>query len=207
MSDGARQDQISGQAAPQPWQEPWQQPGQQPEASGTPVAGDGTPTAPGFTTASMGRRLGARLLDGLVLGVPAGLLFALLGGLTAVSAQETGEPALAPLLLLVLLGYVVLPLAAIAYEVVLTARGGTLGKRWLGLRVVQRGTGALPGTGPALLRWLIFFAASFVVVVGTVLVALSPFFDESGLRQGWHDLVAGTRVVDVRPDRGGRAPA
>lgn len=168
---------------------------------------DGKPTAPGFVAASMGRRLGARLLDGVVLGVPATAVFTALGVWAVFSSEETGEPSPAPLVLLALLAYVVFPLVGIAYEVVLTARGGTLGKRWLGLRVVQRATGASPGTGPALLRWLIFFASSLVVLVGTVLVALSPFFDSSGLRQGWHDLVAGTRVVDVRPDQGGRAPA
>lgn len=198
MSESSQHGRTSAQPGYQPWQ--------QPDGHGAVMAADGKPTAPGFTTATMGRRLGARLLDGLVLGIPAGLVFALLGGLTGASAQETGEPALAPLVLLVLSVYVLLPLVAIAYEVVLTSRGGTLGKRWLGLRVVQRGTGALPGTGPALLRWLIFFASSFVVLVGTVLVAISPFFDGSGLRQGWHDLVAGTRVVDVRRGSAGRSP-
>jgi uncharacterized RDD family membrane protein YckC len=147
----------------------------------------------------MGRRLVARILDGLVLGVPLSVVAGLLGVWVAASSSSSadGSPAVAPLVLLALVGYVLFPIASILYEVLMTARGATLGKRWMGLRVVRFDTGADPGFGSAALRWLIPFVGGFVII-GSLLVYLSPLWDASGLRRGWHDMVATTRVVDVR---------
>ena len=78
--------------------------------------------------------------------------------------------------------------------------GRTLGKRWVGLRVVAR-HGGRPGTGALLAR---NFLRSVDIAVGLVVMA----FDRRFRRLG--DMVAGTLVVHDRSDdelRLGRLPA
>jgi uncharacterized RDD family membrane protein YckC len=157
-----------------------------------PQGGAGMPG--GATPASMGLRLGARLIDGLILGVPFMILYF---GLTAalgsndvtgssVSFGLSGAPAG--------LFYLVSIAASVGYEVgLISSRGATLGKQVLGIKVVSE-TGQNPAVGAAALRWLIPNAAS-LVCCGGLLVYVSPFFDGTKRYQGWHDKVAKTFVV------------
>jgi uncharacterized RDD family membrane protein YckC len=87
------------------------------------------------------------------------------------------------------------------YEVVLTAHwGNTLGKRLLRLKVVRRRDGGPVGWGTALLRWVVQFIAWVPgLILGAVILYLSPFWDSTGRRQGWHDKLAGTVVVKLPP--------
>jgi uncharacterized RDD family membrane protein YckC len=73
--------------------------------------------------------------------------------------------------------------------------GATLGKRALGLRVVRETTGEVPGVGAAFIRYIIPIVGAFVCYIGALLVYLSPFFDNTGKLQGWHDRAAGTLVI------------
>lgn len=69
--------------------------------------------------------------------------------------------------------------------------GQTVGMRFLGLRVV--GTdGQLIGVGTALIRWLGLVVSFSVLFLGVIWVA----FDHQ--KQGWHDKLASTYVVNVR---------
>ncbi len=115
-------------------------------------------------------RLGAALIDGIILLVVAIILAVITAGLS-VYAQW---------------------LIDILYYVLLTGlRGQTLGKQLLGIRVVNR-NGEVPGIGRAILREVIGkFVSTIVLLLGYIWV----LFDRR--KQGWHDKIAGTYVIRV----------
>lgn len=88
------------------------------------------------------------------------------------------------------------PLMVVAYFVALWAVfGQTVGKRVLGLRVVDA-VGAPIGLGRAGLRMLGYMLSALPAYLGFAWVLLDP------KRRGWHDLLAGTLVVyDRAPAR------
>jgi uncharacterized RDD family membrane protein YckC len=94
------------------------------------------------------------------------------------------------------------------HEIVTVAlTGQTLGKWLLRLRVVRAADGSVPGWGPSLLRWLIQFVAWIpFLLLGAIPMYLSPLWDKSGRRQGWHDKVAGTVVVKAGRKSSRRKP-
>ncbi|RJQ80473.1 RDD family protein [Pseudonocardiaceae bacterium YIM PH 21723] len=143
--------------------------------------------------APLGSRFLARLIDTMLT---AGVVFLLVGLLVALgdrpatnlldTAIDVAAMLLVPLLLL----------GPFCYEVVMLAVGGaTLGKRILGLTVLDLRTGSRPGIGQALGRSAMLLAARVFLPVGW-LVDLSPVFDAE-LRQGWHDRAANTVVIAV----------
>jgi uncharacterized RDD family membrane protein YckC len=149
----------------------------------------------------MGRRLGARLIDGLLIGMVANIVVRVVVGTPEVRltrdpvtgqvsglAQALGSLAASSAIQLLLFG---------VYEVAMIALlGATLGKKVLGLRVVRLQDGRVPGWGPAILRWLVPLGAGIVSCgLGAVLVYLSPFWDGARRKQGWHDKAAGTLVI------------
>ena len=73
-------------------------------------------------------------------------------------------------------------------------RGATVGKKVMKLTVRMEATGSLPTGKASAVRFVIPLIAS-IAPFGSVLVYLSPLFDSSGRRQGWHDKVAKTVVV------------
>lgn len=147
--------------------------------------------------ASPGARLGARVLDWLILGVGGTILgFLGIGGgaMFAAGGTEAG----AALGLFSFLGtFAVLAVLGLAYEVVLIAlRGQTVGKMATGVRVVRADSGDLPGWGKSTGRWSIPYLAGLIPVVGwlvSLLAYVSLTWDDR--RQGWHDKAAGTVVV------------
>lgn len=176
-----------------------QQPGGGYPPPGFAVPGYGAP-APGYgpPIASMGQRLGARVLDWVFLGVPLATVYVLLILWLASTVEETGEPGPGPVVgLLVFVG--IASIGAVAYEVSLIAvRGATLGKQIVGIRVLREQDGQPPGWGSSVLRWVIPYAGAAVCGIGQLVVYLSPFFDDSGRRQGWHDKIAKTLVVRTK---------
>ncbi len=167
------------------------------DASQTPNFGAMPPATPygqpgGFApTASMGRRLVARIIDAIIIGIPLGIVANMLfpspeAGATMMETLQSsaGRNTLGTLV-------------AAAYEIILIAlRGATLGKSIMKIKVTNT-SGGIPGWGPAALRYLIIFAGSLVCGIGALVVLLSPFFDSSGRRQGWHDKVAKVYVVQA----------
>lgn len=78
--------------------------------------------------------------------------------------------------------------------------GNTPGKSAVGLRVVHHGTGTPIGTGPALGRSLVLAAASLPTFgIGLATLAWTAVEDRGRQRRGWHDHLASSVVVDVRP--------
>ena len=131
-----------------------------------------------------GQRLGGALIDGATLQVVA----LVLGG--------AGRPVAAALGATVYLAYVV---------ALTVLRGQTLGKVAMGAKVVDEGTGQLPGLWQAATRAVVPLAGVVVdVALGAAVVgmfwALTVYgwllFDER--RRGVHDKAAGTVVVEVK---------
>lgn len=146
---------------------------------------------------SPGARIGARLLDGLILGV-GGAILAFLGIGGGALVASTGTEEAAALAVSAIFGLLaVLAVLGLAYEVALIAlRGQTVGKMATGVRVVRADTGDLPGWGKSIGRWAIPYLAGLLPVVGwllSVLTYVSLTWDDR--RQGWHDKAAGTVVV------------
>lgn len=91
------------------------------------------------------------------------------------------------------------------------AAGVTPGKAIFGLRVVRADGSGSPGVGGSLLRQLVLGVGG-VPTFGFGAAALAWTAAVDGERRGWHDQVARTRVVDVRPvvhesvDEGAQGP-
>ncbi|MFG2113989.1 RDD family protein [Streptomyces sp. NPDC048718] len=215
--------QQPGQQPGQPGYGYPQQPGQQPgygypQAPGTVQANNGYISLHGLGTvqvASMGRRLGARLIDGIAIGVVYYILAAIgLAGVVGAgstiddcSGETYGsaayqsclndQTAAAGGIVAAFFGVIfLLFIATMLYEWLMIAFvGATLGKMALGLRVVKETTGGKPGLGGGFIRWIIPMVGAIVCGIGELLVYLSPFFDSTGKTQGWHDRAAGTVVI------------
>ncbi|KGM08375.1 hypothetical protein N869_12065, partial [Cellulomonas bogoriensis 69B4 = DSM 16987] len=94
--------------------------------------------------------------------------------------------------------------AVVALVLVEARTGRTPGHTLTGLRVSRVETPYAPGLGRASSRALVL-GAGHALGVGQLLVLASPALDRSGLRQGWHDVVGRTVVLDVRALRARRA--
>lgn len=150
----------------------------------------------------MGRRLLARLLDSILVGVPLWIIFAIFGA--NFFDLETSEA--------VWTGTIWATIFAL-YEIwLISARGQTVGKQALGVTVVNHTDGNLPSVSMVFQRWFVYGVASAVGNILTsgfsgliwlgimftllsFLVFLSPLFGFQ--RRGWHDQFANTVVVRV----------
>lgn len=139
---------------------------------------------------SIGRRALAQVLDGLILGVP--LFFLTLPFGTSITNEDLSD---AQLLWLT----VVWVGAALIYNTVAIAVWGTtIGKRIVGLRVVNRADGGPVSWTYASVRALVPTVVQLIPVIGpglSIVVYLRAVFHP--LRQGLHDAAAGTVVVKV----------
>jgi uncharacterized RDD family membrane protein YckC len=156
------------------------------------------------------RRIGALLIDSVVLGV-VGII---IGSLLYSSLARVGAPAR-------LIGFTI----SLVYFGVLNSRlghGQTLGKRWLGIRVVD-GQGQLLSLGRSLVRYVVFGVPFFVnnvplsatltnsmvfdmalslLVFGGGFAIVYLYIFNRRTRQSLHDLVVGSYVVSVAPQEG-----
>ena len=74
-------------------------------------------------------------------------------------------------------------------------KGATVGKMAIGLKIVDEPDGQAARRRRRFIRYIIPMAGAVVCYIGMLLVFLSPFFDNSGKLQGWHDRAAGTVVI------------
>ncbi|KQY56655.1 RDD family protein [Nocardioides sp. Root140] len=89
---------------------------------------------------------------------------------------------------------------SVVFAVLLGTRGTSPGKALFGLRVVSHEGGGPIGVGKALLRTLVVGLGSLPMFgLGLATLAWTAVEDRSRERRGWHDQVAGSVVVDVRP--------
>jgi uncharacterized RDD family membrane protein YckC len=89
----------------------------------------------------------------------------------------------------------------VLFAVALGSSGATPGKAVLGLRAVHFGLGSPIGVGRALLRGLVLGVATLPTLgIGLATLAWTAVMDPARQRRGWHDKVARSVVVDVRPE-------
>ena len=167
------------------------------------------------TLASPGARLGAWLIDGVVIGIiSAPLSIPFLSTDTQEDEYEGWRDiwsdlwrdiwsgfagSLLPSTAEEWIFYLLFFLVSLVYGVVFIAtKGQTLGKMAAGVRVVGIEDGSIPGFGKALRRWAIPGLLAIIPIVGLLLsyiCYLSLTWRRD--RQGWHDSLAGTMVVKV----------
>lgn len=146
---------------------------------------------PGALPAGWGKRCLAFVIDQVAAALLGGAFVA--AGLPAVLTPDAGRGSAG----LVLAGAALLVVLGLVQWWYLGTRGVTLGKRLVGLRLVDAVTGRPVGMGRALVRALVPGLAGVVPVVGTLAVWASSFADSSGLRRGWHDKAGGAVLLDV----------
>lgn len=101
-------------------------------------------------------------------------------------------------------GVAVILLAVIAvglgFSILLGLRGTSPGRAALGLRVVHHATGSPVGVGAAVQRSLVLGVSALPTFgLGLATLAWTAVTDRGRQRRGWHDRVAHSVVVDVRP--------
>jgi len=140
-------------------------------------------------------RLGARILDWLIM-VVVGLLIGLVG-IGGTIGDETGGEAVELAIEDVLITLLLIVVIGIAYEVSMIAlKGQTLGKMATKVKVIRADNGQLVGWGKSIVRWIIpilLFLIPFIGWILALLVYVSLAWDR--VRQGWHDKAAKTLVV------------
>lgn len=135
-------------------------------------------------------RLVAQIIDGVLMTLFILLLSALLlNDFTGETTMQTGGAREAAMMIIINL---VVPIAL--YVVFWNRLGGTPGKLMLKLRVIDANTGQNISVGKSLLRVLGYVLATIPVYLGFIWAG----FDRE--KRGWHDMIAGTRVIRQSTD-------
>jgi uncharacterized RDD family membrane protein YckC len=154
-------------------------------------------TLPGLTPASRSTRLGACLLDMLTgiigIGIPMGIAIFFMVQMENSGSQNVPAGAIA--------GFVLAGLAFLGLTVwnivLLATRGQTLGKKWLGIRIVTFPDGQKPGFVKG------FLLRSFVNgIIGQIVPfygIIDPCFIFREDNRCVHDLLADTTVIEGQP--------
>jgi uncharacterized RDD family membrane protein YckC len=151
---------------------------------------------PSMQLASLGQRLGASLLDSLVAVMVVGVPYAIAGVSLAMAEQnhQTGMPpgAVAGFAVAVI-GF----LGLIIYNVVLlSTKGQTLGKKWLGIRIVSHPDCQNAGFVKAvLLRGFVNGIIGAIPLLGILYSITDICFIFREDRRCIHDLIGSTQVV------------
>jgi uncharacterized RDD family membrane protein YckC len=158
----------------------------------------------GAPLASWGKRLGARLLDGLILGIPTTavsiiLLVAFSNSLssqTAYTDAQAGQ-AFTDLFFLYLAVPIVFNLLSYLYYICFIggSRGQTLGMRIvsIGVRDASQSDEAI-GFGRSFMRMMVQLALG-ILVIPLLIDYLAPLWNPR--RQCWHDAAVGSIVVEI----------
>jgi len=172
----------------------WQQPLPRSPQPGAPAQGQ---------LAGWGGRLGAHLIDVLILTVPFLILFVLIAGAVGLTGGSGSDGGLVAAIVLGLLGVLVFAVLALLYAPLLMMRGGqrngqTWGKQVVGLRVV-RDNGQAWTFGPAALREVVLkliavnVASLFIPFIPWFLNFFWPLWDDQN--RALHDMAASSHVV------------
>ena len=159
---------------------------QPPVAWQQPVEDEGP--APGVRFAGPGARLVAYIIDTIAVSALILVVMLVFGALTA-GAAAGGAGALAVFGGLVLF-LAVIALALLYFPFFWARDGQTPGMKVFGIRVVRDRDGGPISGGQALLRLLGYFVNGMVLYVGYVWILIDK------RRRGWHDLIAGTVVIE-----------
>lgn len=165
---------------------------QAPQAAATPPV-KANPVSPAAVYAGFGARFLASLVDGIIVGTIYLVLMIpvfILGIVTASSGGNRDATAIVSILIFLL--QVIGSFIALGYYIYFTAKGQTLGKKALKIRVVRVESGESPGYTKAFLREVIGKMVSAMVFgLGYLWMLWDP------KKQTWHDKIADTVVVKV----------
>jgi uncharacterized RDD family membrane protein YckC len=147
--------------------------------------------------ASWGRRALAQIVDGVIIGVGAVILVALLSAVGVSAESDSGVVAFVIFALLAVLAFTVV---AFLYAPLMMARtnGQTVGRQLTGIRVI-RAEGGRMTFGFAMLRevvvkaLLVGIASSVTFGLAWLLDILWPLWDEEN--RALHDFVVNTRTI------------
>lgn len=167
-----------------------------------PVSSQGYgPPQPAYPYASWISRVGAYLLDYLIVPLP-GVIVAIIGAVIAFSGAEvttyddgtvTTEGANSVGLLVIGIGIVLTLLIEVWNYVFRQGNTGqSLGKKWLGISVVRESDGVPLGPPVALLRWIL----EAILGGACFLNYLWPLWDSKS--QCWHDMIVRSVVIRAR---------
>lgn len=186
---------------PSPQHPGYAQPGY-PAPPGYPPPGYAQPgyaaAPPGITFCGFWIRVGAYLIDGIIIGIPVAIVLSIvfatmLSGAVSSGSEDEIARAAAGSIGVFLLVYLLIFVAAWLYEAMMTssASGGTIGKRALGMRVVRGSDGSRLSFGRATGR---FFAKIFL----TGLIPFGIGYMMAGFterKRALHDMIADTVVI------------
>jgi uncharacterized RDD family membrane protein YckC len=157
---------------------------------------------PEFPLAGRGQRLAAKLLDGLaemILLTPIAIYLGIGAHFEAITAEELTNFPLTFILQLALAGFVV---HLLLHSYLLYFYGQTIGKRIMGIAIVNNNN-KVPGYNRIIgLRYLPFYLVSQIPGLST-LALVDVLFIFRGDRRCLHDMLAGTRVIDVTSRQAG----
>lgn len=164
-----------------------------------------------YPYASWWSRVGAYLIDVILAVVPA-MIVASIGLViatepTRVAREQFGPSAEAEPnwlgLMIAVLGFFIYLAVAVSNQVILQGRTGqSLGKKWLGIAVIEEATGRPLGPSLALARWGVQLTINLVgkyLLLGIpgLLDSLWPLWDAKN--QTWHDKAVRSVVVRILP--------
>lgn len=144
----------------------------------------------GYELASRMSRLGASILDGLTIACVTLPLMYFTGGFDGITTGV--QPSFGYSLMIGIAGMI----AFFVYNMrLLTRDGQTIGKRLLGIRIVDLDNN-VPKLKPHLLvRYLTYFLPGQIPIVGQIFSLVNILFIFGKERRCLHDIFAGTRVI------------
>jgi uncharacterized RDD family membrane protein YckC len=171
-----------------------------PGAFGVAAAPAPLPVAGRYELASWWSRVGAALIDGLIIGVGALIILALFGSVFSVGFFASNEAGAVGLIVGLMLSFLAIAIVALLYAPLMMARtnGKTLGRMALGIRVV-RAKGQPMDFAWAMLRevavkaLLFGFAGSVTFGLANLADVLWPLWDDEN--RALHDFLVDTRTV------------
>jgi uncharacterized RDD family membrane protein YckC len=171
-----------------------------PGAGGPVVHAAPAPVAGRYVLAGWGRRAGAQIVDGLIVGAGALILLVAITAPFSIGFFASDDAGVISLLVGLFLAVICISIVALLYAPALMARtnGKTLGRMAVGTRVV-RASGEPITFGFAMMRevavkaFLFGILASITAGLSTLLDCLWPLWDEEN--RALHDFVVNTRTV------------
>jgi uncharacterized RDD family membrane protein YckC len=172
-----------------------------PGAFGTPP-GD-VPTAPvtgAYALAGWWSRVGAAIVDGIIVGIGALAILALFGSVFSIGFFASDEAGIVSLIVGLMLSFVAIAIIALLYAPLMMSRtnGKTLGRMAMGIRVVRASgqpiTFAFAMIREVAVKALLFgIAGSLTFGLANLADVLWPLWDDEN--RALHDFVVDTRVV------------
>jgi uncharacterized RDD family membrane protein YckC len=153
-----------------------------------------------YALAGWWSRVGAAVIDGIIVGIGAVLILALFGSVFSVGFFASDEAGIVSLIVGLLLSFLAIAIVALLYAPLMMARtnGKTLGRMAMGIRVV-RAKGQPMTFGWAMLRevavkaLLFGFLSSLTFGLASLADVLWPLWDEEN--RALHDFIVDTRTV------------